>query len=164
MDQMSKAQAGKGAQGQTFGSGYLPAVKSQGQILAVCILTAKIPNSDSNLAVDFSSRFSKEKGPQNPRKNPPQKNHPEIRLEKAEALSRQKVWYAPRNPGKTNFLVAYPQKIARISRVVPEKFENKKFVLRITISTGREDTGRGWRAGGVVGGGGGGGGGEVRRP
>ena len=38
---------------------------------------------------------------------------------------RVKVRYAPRNPGKPNSLVGYPGILARISRGVPEVFEQK---------------------------------------
>ena len=49
---------------------------NQGQILAVWILAVKLPNSDSNIAVDFCVDFcllffSKEEAPKTPPKHPP---------------------------------------------------------------------------------------------
>ena len=71
--------------GVNTGLGVPKSVVSQGQILAVWILAAKLPNSDLNFAVDFwgifSSCFSKEKAQKIPPENPPQ-NSPRVLIRK----------------------------------------------------------------------------------
>ena len=46
----------------------------------------------------------------------------------------QKVWYVPRNSGKTNFLAGCPEKLAGKFRGAPNKFEDDMFSLCSTLA------------------------------
>ena len=87
-------------------AGQLQNINSQGRILAVWILVAKLPNSHLNFAVDFlvdfsSLLFPKKKAQKNPPKNP-RKIHLGLCSDKFPAdfcRSLFSINRKPRNPG-----------------------------------------------------------------
>ena len=82
-----------------------------GQILALLILAAKLPNSDLKLAVDFgvdfSSRFSRKKAPTNHQKRSPRKIHPAICSENNSPCPCP-IWLDDRGAGQWKWLDEVP--------------------------------------------------------